>query len=508
MENIILELKNIVKVFPGVKALDDVSFSLKKGSIHALVGENGAGKTTLMMVLGGVYKQDSGEIYIEGNKVSFESAHDAIEKGVSVVFQELSLVPNLMVSENIFANRQPTRKLNLINWNKLNKDTHELLKKFGMQDDISPQSLVSDLSMAKRQVIEILKALSINPKILILDEPTSSLTEKEVKELFTNIIKLKEQGISIIYISHHLKEIFEVADTVTVLRDGKHVVDAMVKDIDEDFLVANMVGRKIINIYGERSKDDKIGDVFFEAANLKKRNLFENINFNIKKGEIVGFAGLVGAGRTELGRAIFGAEPADSGDIILDGKKISIKQTKQAIFKGIGYLSEDRKNHGLYLGFDVKDNIISNQLSFFTSRTGFLKKRKIESYAKSNVKQFNIATPSIYQIVNNLSGGNQQKLMVASWFGTEPKLLIADEPTRGVDIGAKNDIYNLLRSYVAKGNSIMLISSDLPEIIGLSDRVYVMKNGKIAGELSKENSTEENIISLATGIESKRKGNK
>jgi len=508
MDDPILEVNSIVKVFPGVKALDNVNFSLQKGSVHALVGENGAGKTTLMMVLGGVYKQDSGEIYIDGKKISFESSYDAIKKGVSIVFQELSLVPNLTVSENIFANRQPTRKMNLINWHKLHKDTNNLLMKFGIQGDINPQSLVSDLSMAKRQVIEILKALSINPKILIFDEPTSSLSEKEVKELFNNIRKLKQQGMSIIYISHHLKEIFEVADTVTVLRDGKNVCDALVEDIDEDFLVSNMVGRKIINIYGERDKDAKIGDIFFQAVNMKKRKLFENINFNIKKGEIVGFAGLIGAGRTELGRAIFGAEPADSGDIILEGKKIPIKQTRQAILNGIGYLSEDRKNHGLYLKFDVKDNIISNKLAIFTSKIGFLKKGKIEVFTKNNVKQFNIATPSIYQIVNNLSGGNQQKLMIASWFGTEPKLLIADEPTRGVDIGAKNDIYNLLRSYVAKGNSIMLISSDLPEIIGLSDRIYVMRNGKIAGELDKENSTEENIISLATGVESKRKGNK
>jgi ABC-type sugar transport system ATPase subunit len=508
MEDTILEVKNISKFFPGVKALDGVDFKLKKGSVHALVGENGAGKTTLMMILGGVYKQDEGQILLEGNKVSFESAHDAIKNGISVVYQELSLVPDLTVAENIFANRQPTRKLNMINWKKLQKDTDELLKGFDIEKSIRPGDLVGSLPMAKKQVIEILKALSIHPKILILDEPTSSLTEIEIKELFSNIKILKQQGISIIYISHHLKEIFEIADVVTVLRDGKHICDSKIEGIDEDFLVSNMVGRKITNIYGERTQKISGDKTLFEVKDLSKKGLFHHINFHIKKGEIVGFAGLVGAGRTEMSRAIFGAEPADSGEIFINGKKITVRQTKQAILNNIGYLSEDRKNHGLYLGFEVKDNVVANQLESFTGRIGFLNRNKIERFAQKNINEFKIVTPSIYQIVNNLSGGNQQKLMVASWLGVEPMLLIADEPTRGVDIGAKNDIYNLLRDYAYRGNSIMLVSSDLPEIIGMSDRVYVMRKGEIAGELKKEELSEENIIGLATGVESRKKGNK
>ena len=495
----ILEVRGLTKTFPGVRALDSVDFTLERGTVHALVGENGAGKSTLMMVLGGVYKPDSGSILLEGSPVSFESAGDANRAGISVVYQELSLVPNLSVAENIFARRQPTRALNMIHWDRLHRETRGLLARFG-SEHIEPRTPVADLSMARRQVVEILKAMSVDPKILILDEPTSSLTDVEARELFANIRKLKQEGISVIYISHHLSEIFEIADKVTVLRDGRHVCDAEVDQINEEFLVSNMVGRKIGNIYGERAPEARIGDVLFEARGLSRKGEFEDVSFRVRRGEIVGLAGLVGSGRTELGRAIFGAEPAESGEMLLAGKRLAIRSTRQAIANRIGYLTEDRKSHGLYLDFDVKNNLVANHLGDFCSRAGFLRRGRVEEFAQGCVRDFRIVTPGIDQILNNLSGGNQQKVLVSAWFGIRPDFLIVDEPTRGVDVGARSDIYKLLRDFAARGVGIMLISSDLPEVLGISDRVYVMREGRIAGELGREEATEEAVIGLATGV--------
>ena len=497
MPEYILEVSNIVKTFPGVRALDGVNMKVKNGEVHAVVGENGAGKSTLMLTLGGVHKPDSGDIFLEGQKVQFESAKDANEKGVSVVYQELSLIQNLTVAENIFANRQPVGGLSIINHKQLYKDTKEMLDLFKIED-ISPNMLVKDISIANQQVVEILKAMSFKPKVLILDEPTSSLTEVEVNQLFKNIDVLKKKGISFIYISHHLNEIFKIADRVTILRDGQYVCDREVKDIDENFLVSNMVGRTLSNIYGERSPEDKIGEKFFEVKDFNKNNVFSDINFHINKGEIVGFAGLIGAGRTELGRAIFGSEPPDSGKIILDGKEIKARNTNQAIENNIGYLTEDRKEQGLYLNFSLENNFISNRIKDFV-KNGFLNSAATRENALMNIKDFGVKTPSIYQVAGNLSGGNQQKVMLGMWFGIQPKLLIVDEPTRGVDIGAKSEIYTLLRQLAAKGVAVMVISSDLPEILGISDRIIVMKNGKITGELTKEESTEDNVIALAAG---------
>lgn len=499
MSAYILEAKGIVKTFPGVRALNDVDLKIKKGEVHALVGENGAGKSTLMLTLGGVYKPDEGEILIEGEKVSFESAHDANKKGISIVYQELSLVPNLSVAENIFANRQPVKSLNMIDWKKLNTQAKEMLSLFGI-DYINPSTLVKDLSIANQQVVEILKAMSFNPKVLILDEPTSSLTDVEVKQLFKNIRVLKAKGISFIYISHHLHEIFEIADTVTVLRDGEYICDAAVKDIDEDFLVSKMVGRKIENIYGKRAKDAVIGKTLFEVKNISRTGAFENVSFNVRSGEIVGFAGLVGAGRTEVGRAIFGAEPVESGEIYLEGKKLTIRSTKQAIENGIGYMSEDRKTQGLYLKFSIKNNFISNRLKDF-SKNGLISEIQVNQNGDKCIKEFGVVTPGTGQIVGNLSGGNQQKVLLATWFGIKPRVLIVDEPTRGVDVGAKSEIYVLLRELAKTGVGIIMISSDLPEILGVSDRIIVMKEGKIAGELDREEANEENVIAIATGVQ-------
>lgn len=500
MGKVILEMKAVTKTFPGVKALDKVNFTLKRGSVHAIIGENGAGKSTLMLTLGGVHKPDSGDIFLEGERIFFESSHDANLKGISVVYQDLSLTPELSIAENIFARRQPVRGFNLIDWDALYKNTRDILKRLGAQD-LDPRAPVRELSIAKRQVVEILKAMSISPKILILDEPTSSLTGIEIQELFESIRKLKEEGISIIYISHHLVEIFEIADEVTVLRDGKHVCNSRIEDIDEEYLVSNMVGRKIDKIYGERDRKDSIGETLFEAKRIARKNDFSDINMHVNKGEIVGIAGLVGSGRTELGRAIFGAEPVESGDIYLNGKKVTFRNTQQAMKAGVGYLTEDRKQHGLYLDFDIKDNLVANHLNDFENRAGFLSRKSLETFAGRQVTAFNIITPGIDQIVNNLSGGNQQKVLVATWFGIKPKFLIVDEPTRGVDVGAKSDIYKLLRDLARQMVGIMVISSDLSEIIGMADRVYVMRAGKIVGELTGKDITEEQIIGLAASVQ-------
>ena len=500
MTDVILEAKGIVKTFPGVRALDGVNLQVKKGEVHALVGENGAGKSTLILTLAGIHTPDSGEILLEGERVTFDSPRDANQQGIGIVFQELSLVPNLSVAENIFAHRQPTTCCNWIDSKKLHDQTLVMLALFEITD-IDPSTPVRELSLAKQQVVEILKAMSLNPKVLILDEPTSSLTEFEVKELFKNIDILKERGISCIYISHHLPEIFKIADTVTVLRDGQYICDAVVEDIDEDFLVSKMVGRTLGNIYGQRHDEQKIGDVLFEAEQISRADAFENVSFAVKRGEIVGFAGLVGAGRTEVGRAIFGAEPIESGVLYLDGAPLKIRHSSQAIEAGIGYMSEDRKSQGLFLRFNLQANFVANHLKDFSNRWGFLHERKMEAYAAQSVEEFGVVTPGVSQKVDNLSGGNQQKVLLGAWFGIQPKFLIVDEPTKGVDVGAKSDIYDLLRTLANSGVGIMMISSDLNEVLGVSDRIIVMQNGTIAGELSSAEATEEHVIAIASGVQ-------
>ncbi|PIE31463.1 D-xylose ABC transporter ATP-binding protein [candidate division KSB3 bacterium] len=500
MSDIILEARGITKIFPGVKALDRVDLQVKQGEVHALVGENGAGKSTLMLTLAGIHKPNGGDIYLNGEKVAFDSPYDAHQKGIGIVFQELSLVPNLSVAENIFTHRQPIKRFNMIDSKRLYDQTRDMLALFEIIE-IDPATPVRELSIANQQVVEILKAMSLHPKVLILDEPTSSLTDIEVKELFKNIKILKARGISFIYISHHLPEIFEIADTVTVLRDGKYVCDAQVQEIDEDFLVTKMVGRTIGNIYGQREEDANIGDLLFETRKLSRHGVFHDVSFRVNVGEIVTFAGLVGAGRTEVGRAIFGAEPADSGELYLEGRKLSIKTPQHAIEHGIGYMSEDRKNQGLYLRFDLKANFVANRLSDFCDSRGFLNDTEIEAYAEQCVREFGVSTPSIHQKVDNLSGGNQQKVLLGTWFGIRPKLLIVDEPTKGVDVGAKSDIYDLLRKLAKSGVGILMISSDLNEVLGVSDRILVMQNGRIAAELSRKEATEENVIAIASGVQ-------
>ena len=487
-DNLVLEVQEVVKTFPGVRALDGVSLDLRKGEVHALVGENGAGKSTLMHVLGGVYQADSGRILMDGREVRFADTHSACLHGISVVFQEFSLSENLSIAENIFANRQPTGFGGLVDWDELYSHTSGILNLFKW--DIEPETPVGELSTSQQQVVEILKAVAREPRVLILDEPTSSLTAVEIELLFENIRRLREQGLSIIYISHHLSEVFRIADRVTVLRDGKLVETCLVQDVTEEDLVKKMVGRELADMYGSRTSD--LGEERFRLESM-------GIRFLVRAGEIVGIAGLAGAGRTELARAIFGCEPL-KGRMYLDGKPIATRSPEDAIANRIAYLTEDRKDDGLFLDMTIRENCAAPSLSEFAGRTGFVKEKAVTTFAEDFCDSFNIVTPSAWQTVGLLSGGNQQKVLLSMWIGIRPLLLIADEPTRGVDVGAKSEIYHLLRRLAAEGVAIILISSDLPEILGMSDRILVMRNGRLAAEFTSEEATEEKVISWAAGV--------
>lgn len=493
----ILQAENITKVFPGVRVLTRVNFELHKGEIHAVIGENGAGKTTLMNVLGGVLQPEEGNLYLEGETVAFRSVQEATQHGISVVFQELSLVENLTVAENIFANRQPVNAVGFVKKGELERQAQDMLDLLGV--NLDPRSLVKNLPVSSRQVVEILKAMSYFPKILILDEPTSSLARAGVKELFKNIRRLKEEGISIIYITHHLSEIFEVADRVTILRDGQVIATKNIKEVTENDLVKLMVGREIENIYGDRAGGSVFDEEYFQVSGLSRKGMFENVSFSLRRGEILGISGLVGSGRTEMAETIFGMHKPDSGSIFLEEKKVHATCSRDCIKQGIGYLSEDRKSIGLFLILNVKQNVIAPRLEEHC-RAGFLSESSIDQFCNKVVDDYRIVTSSLLQKVVNLSGGNQQKVLFSMWMGIRPKVLIIDEPTKGVDIGAKSDIYHKIRELAETRVGIILISSDLPEILGLSDRVLVMHQGEIAAELTGGDINEETIMKNATGI--------
>jgi ABC-type sugar transport system ATPase subunit len=499
----VLRTENISKSFPGVLAVDNVSLTVESGEILALVGENGAGKSTLTQILGGAQKPDSGRILLEGQPVTFSSSADAMHAGISMVFQELSLVGSLSVAENIFANRQPVGRFNNIHWNALYREAADFLKYFELELD--PRVLVKRLSMGQQQILEILKAISTQPKVLILDEPTSSLTESEIAYLFQNMRKLQKQGMSFIYITHKLSEIFQIASRVIVMRDGRYIGSRQVDEVTENDLVAMMVGRQITNLYGI-SGESEAGEEFFQVKDLYRRGRFEGISFSLRRGEILGLAGLVGAGRTEVGRAIFGVEPKDSGEIALAGKPLKIESPLDAIHQGIAYLTEDRKGWGLFLGMALRENLIAPSLRRFTTRLDILNRPQIDRFAQQQIKTYDIQTPSIQKKVLNLSGGTQQKCLVAMWMGINPQVLICDEPTRGVDVGARAEIYRKLREFAANKVGIILISSDLPELIGMCDRVLVMHNGKLAGEVKRQDFSEEIILSYAAGIDETARG--
>ena len=497
MENL-LQAVNLSKSFPGVQAVDDVSFNLQQGEILALVGENGAGKSTLVQMLAGVQRPEAGEIYLEDKKAVFYSAYDALHAGISIVFQELSLVDGLSVAENIFANRQPVGRLNNIQWKQLYEDTRAQLDRFEL--DLEPTTPVKRLSMGTHQILEILKAISTDPKILILDEPTSSLTEAEAEDLFDNISKLQRQGMSFIYITHKLGEVFELADRVMVMRDGKYVGSRRVAAVSEADLVSMMVGREISDMYGARTQAVSSPQEYFKIEGFSRKGVFQDVSFGLKRGEILGLAGLIGAGRTEIARSIIGIDPKDNGKTWLEGNPIEISNPRDAIDLGVAYLTEDRKGQGLFLDMSVLENLIAPVLKKFTNRFGFLLRSEINDNVEQRILAFDITTSSNSQKILNLSGGNQQKCMIAMWMGIQPKVTIFDEPTRGVDVGARSDIYHKLRQLAKDGTGIIMISSELPELLGICDRILVFHQGQVTGEGLREDFAEELIMEYAAGI--------
>ncbi len=490
MNKPILQMKNITKEFPGVKALDNVNLELHEGKVMALMGENGAGKSTLMKILSGVYKKNSGQIFYKGEETDIKGPKDAGEKGIAIIHQELNLVKDISIGENIFLGREPKSGFR-IDFNKLHEESDKLLQKLNV--DISSKELVENLSIAQMQMIEIAKALSLNAQIIIMDEPTDALTDKETKSLFNVINELKSEGKAIVYISHRLKEIFEICDYITVLRDGKYVGTEEIINLDEDKMIEMMVGRKLTDQFPRT--EAKIGENVLEVKNLNNKYI-DNISFEVKAGEILGISGLMGAGRTELAKTIYGHIKKDSGKILKYGKEIENKSAKDAIKNRIAYVSEDRKGDGLILELSVKENMSISSLDRVSSLFKIDKKKELER-VNSYIQRMRIKTPSENQLIKNLSGGNQQKIAIAKALMTHPDVLILDEPTRGVDVGAKKEIYDLINEFKDQGKAVIMISSEMPEILGLSDRIIVLSQGKITGEFDIEDATQESILKCA-----------
>ncbi len=496
MKRELLVMKNIDKSFPGVHALDHVNFDLRSGEVHALLGENGAGKSTLMKILTGVYQMDGGEIEVAGEPVTITNAGDAQKLGISIIYQEFNLFPHLSVAENLFIKREP-RKYGkwILDGKKLHEQSEELLQR--IQLNLDPARPVSSLSVAQQQMVEIAKALSLNAKIMIMDEPTSALTDHEIENLFSLILQLKKQNVGIVYISHRLEELSHIADRVTVLRDGKYVGTVNYSDTTTRELVSMMVGRELSEYFPQR--EHAYGAPILEVEGLSRKGAVNDVSFTLHEGEILGVSGLMGAGRTEMARLLFGADRKDGGTVTFKGEQIEISSPGDAIKRGIGYLTEDRKRDGLTLGLNVKDNITMASIKEYASMLGVMNEGKIEKATSEYVDQLSIKTPSLEQLLRNLSGGNQQKVILARWLCKGSKILIFDEPTRGIDVGAKQEIYELMNSLVKEGHSIIMISSELPEILGMSDRILVMHEGRVAGILDGPSATEESIMYLATG---------
>lgn len=486
-----LKLTNISKSFPGVRALDDVSVEFRAGEVHALLGENGAGKSSLIKIISGAYTADSGTISINGEKVNFMTPHKALSAGISTIYQEFNLVPELTVAENIFFGREFVRS-GFLDKKKMISMAKNLCKEVGV--GIDPSLPVRKIGVAGQQIVEIVKAVSQESRILVMDEPTAPLTNKEIDLLFSLVRKLKERGTSVIFITHRLEEVFEICDRVTVLRDGTHVATSDTAGIDKDQLIRWMVGRTLEGTYPSRDPDE--GSIILSVEGLTNFKL-RNLSFHLKKGEILGIAGLVGSGRTSLGRAIFGADELDSGTILMNGKALEISSPKDGISNRIGLLPEDRKHHGLILGFPIAYNMSFAALKSFVNK-GFLKKNKEKNDAISSMQSIGIKAPSHASITQNLSGGNQQKVVLAKWLATHCEVLIFDEPTRGIDVGAKAEIYEILANLTRQGKSIIMISSEMPELIGMADRIMVMNNGRIGGILSPEEYDQHTILEIAS----------
>ena len=495
MSEFVLEMKEITKQFPGVLALDKVNFDLRPGEVHCLVGENGAGKSTLMKILAGAQPMDSGEIRLSDAPIQIHSPHHAQTLGISMIYQEFNLSPYLSVAENIFLGREPhIGRTPFIHWSKMYRDAEEILARIRQKLDV--RKPINECSVAQQQMVEIAKALSFNSKIIVMDEPSATLTEHELNALFDLIRTLRRSGIGLIYISHRLDEVFEIGDRCTVMRDGQYIDTKRVCDLKRKGIIKMMVGRELKDEFPKQPTEP--GTERLRIEGLTRHGAFEDVTFALRTGEITALTGLVGAGRTEIARAIFGADKFDSGQIILDGKPVSVRSPQDAIRQGIGLLTEDRKNQGLVLGMTVRENTtLANLVSLV--KAGFVRRREERAVTERYIKELQIKTPSIEQVVQNLSGGNQQKVVLAKWLFTQSQMLIFDEPTRGIDVGAKVEIYRLMNELVSKGVCIMMISSELPEVLGMCDRILVMHEGRLAGELSRAEATQERIMQLATG---------
>ncbi|HHV11112.1 MAG TPA: sugar ABC transporter ATP-binding protein [Clostridiales bacterium] len=493
-ENIILRMNNISKSFPGVKALQKVNFEVKQGEVHALLGENGAGKSTLLKILAGAYTKDEGEIYINGKIIENMDPKTAEELGISIIYQEFSCLPYLSVAENIFLGRQPRKSNGLIDWKKCYEDSKKLLDRVGLKVD--PKTLVADLKVAEQQMVEITKALSKNAHIIVMDEPTAPLTQREIDNLFLVIKDLKKQGVSIIYVSHRLVEIKEICNRITVLRDGCYIGETEVASVTVQDMIRMMVGRNLTDMFPRSNAE--IGGKMLEVDHLSTADKLKDISFHVRRGEILGIAGLVGAGRTELARAVFGADPISEGTIRMNGEVIKINSPSDAISYRMGLVPEDRKRQGLILRMNVKDNTTLASLKSFI-RLGKLNLFEEEKISLTYMNKLKVVTPGIFEKVNNLSGGNQQKVVLSKWLCANCSLLIIDEPTRGIDVGAKVEIYELMNELVRGGLGIIMISSEMPELMGVCDRILVMHEGTITGELMRDKFSEETIMAFAAG---------
>ncbi|MDP8949769.1 MAG: sugar ABC transporter ATP-binding protein [Actinomycetota bacterium] len=484
-------MRSITKRFPGVTALDGVDFELEKGEVHVILGENGAGKSTLIKMLSGAYQPDEGEILLDGEPVRISSAAVAQALGISTIYQEFNLVPQLTVAENIFLGRQP-RRFGLVDRGKMRDEARKLLERIKVHVD--PHAPVSRLGVAQRQMVEIAKALSLDARILIMDEPTASLSGQEVERLFEIVRGLKEEEVGVIFISHHLEEVTEIGDRVTVLRDGK-MVGQVPADTDHSEFVRMMVGRSIEDQFPRRRSET--GEVLLEVKNLSREGVLEDISFRVRAGEVVGIAGIVGAGRTELARAIFGVDPVDSGEVRVEGRRIERADPREAKHRGIGFITEDRQGQGIVPPLSVAENLGLASLGRNTS-AGLVNRKEQRNQAEKMIEDLNIRTPGPEQEVQYLSGGNQQKVVIGKWLLVDSRVLIMDEPTRGIDVGAKVEIYELMNELTENGAGILMISSDLLEVLGMSDRILVMSGGRITGELSVEEATQERVMALAT----------
>ncbi len=493
-EDNVLVMEHISKAFPGVQALSDVQLTVRPGSVHALMGENGAGKSTLMKVLIGMYIPEEGEITFLGRKVKIENTQQALRMGISMIHQELSPEPYMTVAENIFLGREPLGRFGLIDKKKMMAETKALLER--LEIDIDPNTVMRNLSVANTQMVEIAKAISYDSSLIIMDEPTSAITEREVAHLFRIIRTLKDKGVAIIYITHKMDEVFQIADDITVFRDGRHIATVPASQTDRNSLIAMMVGRELTNLFPK--EDAPIGEVVLSVRGLTRNGVVDDVSFELRRGEILGLAGLMGAGRTEVIEGVFGIKPIDAGEITVKGKRVDIKSPRDAIRHGMALLTEDRKLTGIMGVLSVRDNMMIASLSSY-SKAGFLNKRIIDETCAKEKTRLELKTPSMDQVIRLLSGGNQQKVLVSRWLLTVPDILILDEPTRGIDVGAKSEIHRLMSKLAQEGKAIIMVSSELPEILGMSDRVLVMHEGRVGGIFDRKDATQENIMRAATG---------